>query len=49
MKKMEPHRGRAGAENSFQDDERLFAVYESMKRGMTVERLHELTRIDEWF
>lgn len=32
-----------------QDDERLFAVYESMKRGMTVERLHELTGIDEWF
>lgn len=32
-----------------QDDERIFAIYESMKRGMTVEWLHELTKIDEWF
>lgn len=32
-----------------QDDERIFAIYESMKRGTTVEQLHELTKIDEWF
>lgn len=32
-----------------QDDERIFAIYESLKRGMTVEWLHELTKIDEWF
>ncbi|WP_125143061.1 carbamoyl-phosphate synthase large subunit [Clostridium transplantifaecale] len=32
-----------------QDDERIFAIYESMKRGMTVEWIHELTKIDEWF
>lgn len=32
-----------------QDDERLFAVYEGMKRGISVDRLHELTKIDRWF
>ena len=32
-----------------QDDERIFAVYESMKRGKTVEWIHQLTLIDEWF
>ncbi|MDD6072983.1 MAG: carbamoyl-phosphate synthase large subunit, partial [Clostridium sp.] len=32
-----------------QDDERIFAVYESMKRGKTVEWIHRLTLIDEWF
>ena len=32
-----------------QDDERLFAIYESMKRGMDVETIHEMTKIDEWF
>lgn len=31
------------------DDERTFAVYEALKRGMSVEHLHELTMIDEWF
>ncbi len=30
-------------------DERLFAVYELLKRGRTLEELHELTMIDEWF
>ncbi len=30
-------------------DERIFAVYELLKRGRTVEELHELTMIDEWF
>ncbi len=30
-------------------DERLFAVYEALRRGMTVEELHTLTLIDEWF
>ena len=32
-----------------QDDERLFAIYESFKRGVTVAEIHELTKIDEWF
>ncbi len=30
-------------------DERLFALYEAMKRGASVEELHEITMIDEWF
>ena len=32
-----------------QDDERLFAIYESFKRGVTVAEIHELTKIDKWF
>ncbi|MDO4292257.1 MAG: carbamoyl-phosphate synthase large subunit [Eubacteriales bacterium] len=32
-----------------EDDERIFAVYEALFRGFSIERLHELTRIDEWF
>ncbi len=32
-----------------QDDERIFAVYEALKRGTTVEEIHRLTMIDEWF
>lgn len=31
------------------DDERSFQVYEALKRGITVEQLHEMTMIDEWF
>lgn len=31
------------------DDERIFAVYEALYRGITVEKIHELTMIDEWF
>ena len=31
------------------DDERSFQVYEALKRGVTVEKLHEMTMIDEWF
>lgn len=30
-------------------DLRLFAVYEGLYRGMTVEDIHNLTMIDEWF
>ena len=32
-----------------QDDERLFAVYEWIRRGQPLEELHDLTRIDRWF
>jgi carbamoyl-phosphate synthase large subunit len=28
---------------------RIFAVAQALQRGMTVERIHELTRIDPWF
>jgi carbamoyl-phosphate synthase large subunit len=30
-------------------DERLFGIAEALKKGTTVERIHELTRIDRWF
>ena len=30
-------------------DERLFAIYESIRRGVTVAEIHEWTMIDEWF
>ncbi len=30
-------------------DERLFYVYEALSRGKTVDELHALTMIDEWF
>ena len=31
------------------DDERLFVVYEAIKRGVPFQKIHEITRIDEWF
>ncbi|MBE6853073.1 MAG: carbamoyl-phosphate synthase large subunit [Ruminococcus sp.] len=31
------------------DDERSFQVYEALKRGITVDRIHEITMIDKWF
>ena len=31
------------------DDERIFAIYEALYRGMSVEKLHQLTMVDEWF
>ena len=31
------------------DDKRIFCVYEALKRGITVEQIHEVTLIDEWF
>jgi carbamoyl-phosphate synthase large subunit len=30
-------------------ERRIFAVAEALNRGMTVERIHEITRIDLWF
>ena len=32
-----------------QDDERIFAVYEALSRGVTIGELHRLTKIDKWF
>ena len=32
-----------------QDDHRLFTVFEALKAGWTVEKIHEITMIDEWF
>lgn len=31
------------------NDERLFAVYEALRRGVTVDEIHAITKIDEWF
>lgn len=31
------------------DDERLFLVAEALRRGMTLERVHEITKIDRFF
>ena len=31
------------------DDERSFKVYEALKRGVTIEELHNITMIDNWF
>ncbi|NLL39932.1 MAG: carbamoyl-phosphate synthase large subunit [Clostridiales bacterium] len=30
-------------------DERLFALYEALKRGMTVEYINSITKVDKWF
>jgi len=30
-------------------DERLFGIAEAIKKGYTIDRIHELTRIDRWF
>lgn len=31
------------------DDERSFAVFEALKRGISIETIHEITKIDCWF
>ena len=31
------------------DDQRLFVVYAALKRGISIEKIHEITMIDEWF
>lgn len=31
------------------DDERSFVVFEALKRGISVEDIHEITKIDNWF
>jgi len=31
------------------DDERIFAVYEAIKRGISFETIYKLTKIDSWF
>jgi carbamoyl-phosphate synthase large subunit len=30
-------------------DERIFAIVEALKAGMSIDRIHELSRIDRWF
>ena len=31
------------------DDERIFAIYEALYRGISIDELHSLTMVDEWF
>nr|MDD6335243.1 carbamoyl-phosphate synthase large subunit [bacterium] len=31
------------------DDRRLFVIFEAMMRGVSVEQIHDITRIDNWF
>lgn len=31
------------------DDKRLFVVFEALKRGILIEQIHGITKIDEWF
>ena len=31
------------------DDERSFVVFEALKRGISIEDIHEITKIDNWF
>lgn len=32
-----------------QDDERIFAVYQALKRGMSPDKIFDITKIDRWF
>lgn len=32
-----------------QDDERIFAVYEAIKRGFSFNKIYDITKIDRWF
>lgn len=32
-----------------QDDERIFAVYEAIKRGFSFDKIYDITKIDRWF
>ena len=31
------------------DDRRLFAIFEALKQGVSTEKIHEITMVDEWF
>jgi len=33
----------------FATDERIFVVYEALKRGVSVDEIYNITKIDEWF
>ena len=32
-----------------QDDLRIFTVFKALKEGISIEKIHEITMIDEWF
>ena len=31
------------------DDERMFCVFEALKKGIPTRKIHEITKIDNWF
>ena len=31
------------------DDSRIFTIFEGLRRGISIDRIHEITAIDEWF
>ncbi len=31
------------------DDRRIFTIFEAIKAGISIEKIHEITQIDEWF
>ena len=33
----------------YADDRRLFTIFEALKAGISIEKIHEITRIDNWF
>ncbi|MBQ7900796.1 MAG: carbamoyl-phosphate synthase large subunit, partial [Clostridia bacterium] len=37
------------AQLSVCDDNRLFVLFEALKRGISVDEIHDVTKIDEWF
>ena len=46
-----PYAGDAPVEERLKepDDLRLFTVFEALKKGVSVEAIHEITKIDRWF
>lgn len=32
-----------------QDDQRIFAIAEGLRKGLTVDKMHDITKIDKWF
>lgn len=50
MKKLSPLTDEALHSALYQvDDERLFVIYEALKRGVSCEEIHDITKIDLWF
>lgn len=49
MKKLEGDDVDIVARLSDMDDLRIFTVFEALKRGVSVNKIHDITKIDEWF
>ena len=46
-----PYEGDVPVEKRLEDSDdcRLFTIFEAMKAGVSIDRIHEITRIDRWF